>query len=434
MDSPSVIESNGENYVTPNKLFEEIRRNDTCPLDDLPDEIETYIATIQPQLCGKLMKELSSFLPLIKFNEREKIFGSKVEGGGDTCHICAEEDCCCYKNSKPLGHLRRIRRRVQEVGVVNPSNDSDLAGSNHDNNNEPPKKRKKGKNNSSNQTSSSLQLDILIGSAEFIDHLLNNNTSNEKAVKLKSVIERYKLNLIKEILPGRPAKSNSELKEWNKTNWWPSLYFEKQSTEYKLNDLEISSEEEWGIMRKGMVAAIEDAKRVVNDDIFKEDFSVGAVVVCPRTETVISAAYDELGAIVEENCKHSNMKEADVKHLIIGNPLNTPVMFALQGISRKERIAAMGLGMNSESFRKSQYLCTGYDIYLTKEPGVFESMALVHSRVRRVVFGCNSFDDGGLGGSPETLIHSLPGTNHKYRAFRCIQVESNDLYTECKKF
>ena len=67
-----------------------------------------------------------------------------------------------------------------------------------------------------------------------------------------------------------------------------------------------------------------------------------------------------------------------------------------------------------------------YDVYLTKEPNVYEAMALVHSRVRRVIFGVPDKGMGGLGGvvnsasSSEkcTGIHSLPGTNHHYRAFR----------------
>jgi tRNA(Arg) A34 adenosine deaminase TadA len=48
-------------------------------------------------------------------------------------------------------------------------------------------------------------------------------------------------------------------------------------------------------------------------------------------------------------------------------------------------------------------------------------MALVHSRVRRVVFGLPDIGMGGLGGPTNVQnagIHSLPGTNHHYRAFR----------------
>ncbi len=62
-----------------------------------------------------------------------------------------------------------------------------------------------------------------------------------------------------------------------------------------------------------------------------------------------------------------------------------------------------------------------YDIYLTKEPGIFESMALVHSRVGRVFFGVENREEGGLGGTgSDTSLHCLPGTNHRFRAFKCL--------------
>ena len=70
---------------------------------------------------------------------------------------------------------------------------------------------------------------------------------------------------------------------------------------------------------------------------------------------------------------------------------------------------------------------------MTKEPGFFESMALVHARIRRVVF-CNDNEGGGLSGSSsEASIHALPSTNHRYRAFRCVKDNKNDIYVECKQ-
>ena len=59
-------------------------------------------------------------------------------------------------------------------------------------------------------------------------------------------------------------------------------------------------------------------------------------------------------------------------------------------------------------------------------------MALVHSRVRRVVFGVENTEDGGLGGTGEAnAVHCLPGTNHRYRAFKCIANDNNQLYKSC---
>jgi len=62
-------------------------------------------------------------------------------------------------------------------------------------------------------------------------------------------------------------------------------------------------------------------------------------------------------------------------------------------------------------------------VYVTKEPNIYEAMALVHSRARRVVFGARDGGMGGLGGAAGATkgqnagIHSLSGTNHHYRAF-----------------
>ena len=81
--------------------------------------------------------------------------------------------------------------------------------------------------------------------------------------------------------------------------------------------------------------------------------------------------------------------------------------------------------MESDEFRGGQYLCTGFDVYLTKEPNIFEAMSLVHSRVRRVIFGVSDEGMGGLGGT-NASIHSLPGTNHHYRAFRLNLSDGSD--------
>jgi tRNA-specific adenosine deaminase 3 len=74
-------------------------------------------------------------------------------------------------------------------------------------------------------------------------------------------------------------------------------------------------------------------------------------------------------------------------------------------------------------------------MYVLQEPGIFEAMSLLHSRIRRVIFCYSNKEDGGLGGiGSEMSIHSLSSTNHRYRAFQCINdATSNELFLECER-
>lgn len=71
-------------------------------------------------------------------------------------------------------------------------------------------------------------------------------------------------------------------------------------------------------------------------------------------------------------------------------------------------------GANSP-LRSDQYLGTGLDCYMLREPCVMCAMALVHSRIRRVVFV--AYNEDVVSGLSDAKIHNEPSLNHRFDAF-----------------
>jgi tRNA(adenine34) deaminase len=66
---------------------------------------------------------------------------------------------------------------------------------------------------------------------------------------------------------------------------------------------------------------------------------------------------------------------------------------------------------------------TDCDLYVTKEPCVMCAGAIVHTRIRRVIFGCSDPRGGGAGGIINLLQH--PALNHQ------CEITAGVLQSEC---
>ncbi|EJK70434.1 hypothetical protein THAOC_08209 [Thalassiosira oceanica] len=407
-----------------------------------PEWIECYIVSdLDPKKCGSFAKALNALLPLRSASDRETP-QSSAEG---------LDDCPPTWRRPRTDHLKRVRRRPatdqeltsrretacrQDDSAKADGCDEVLCHGRISTN--PNKSGKKRKSPDDGQVRS-WSLDILLGSAPAVDYALSQTTQGDnEAFTLGSVLKKSDACFVKIILPGRPAKTKEELDDWNE-HIWPTLYFNEQTRKFKEEELALSSEE-LITMAYGMREAVKDAvlgrKQCDSWSEGKTDSSVenppisGAIVMDPTIGSIVARASNERylqglpqsclnGAGCEDASKWETFPDS-------ANPLCSPALMAIEGVSRIERAAALGCGMQSEEFRAGQYLCTGYDIYLTKEPNVYEAMALVHSRVRRVIFGVHDRGLGGLGGCNGVGIHSLPGTNHHYRAFRLSTESAND--------
>ena len=69
------------------------------------------------------------------------------------------------------------------------------------------------------------------------------------------------------------------------------------------------------------------------------------------------------------------------------------------------------------------YLCTGCDVYLYQEPCHMCAMALLHSRVRRVVF-CQPSRDGAL--ASVDRLHTRPSINHRFEVFTLTGLQAEE--------
>ncbi|XP_069786599.1 probable inactive tRNA-specific adenosine deaminase-like protein 3 [Narcine bancroftii] len=213
---------------------------------------------------------------------------------------------------------------------------------------------------------------------------------------------------------------------------WPTSFHEnKQMTEALRGQL--FNIEEKAKMQAFMEKAIEVAK--TGKELGMEP--VGAVIVNPASDSIIAVGHD---------CRNGL------------NPLLHAVMVCIDQVAYRQgggafnhnkypkcnfTSAELFLGYDAISIAKPlhllddhipketeanglPYICTGYDLYVTREPCVMCAMALVHSRIHRV-FYATSFPDGALG--TKYKIHTRKDLNHHYDVFKgLLEKECQLLY------
>uniref|UniRef100_A0A7S1FNW1 CMP/dCMP-type deaminase domain-containing protein n=1 Tax=Corethron hystrix TaxID=216773 RepID=A0A7S1FNW1_9STRA len=403
------------------------------------EHLELFVPVVisavpDPKQISTLLKELSQLLPI-----------RKKQGSG------SEETRGKVSNKNDidpsLSHLKRVRKRFQKASTSSNSiNDnetelqkfsvecdgtvvcSEQRTKKHNlQKNSPPLKRPK---NADNKANGHVILEVILGyTFSYYEEMLPEER--------KRIEEKYKLAPYIYRVPSRAAESKKEFEMFSLI--WPMLFNLERTDEFKVAE-SMLHEDDIQKMKYGMEKAIDDAeqggkqwmsyfsqRKIIEYNMPKIG---GAIILDPFTGEVVSTASNERSMMAS-----SNFNKADSVFPDIINPLCTPIMLAIQGISRNERNNALKYpdGMANDEFRKGQYLCTGYDAYVTLEPNMYESMALVHSRIRNVIFGVHNREDGGLGGSKsEVCINSMPGTNHHYRAFHLNTCCNSILFQKCK--
>lgn len=169
--------------------------------------------------------------------------------------------------------------------------------------------------------------------------------------------------------------------------YWPVVF--KPSA--KTASVEVSEEE-----ATSMLEFLRQAETLARDS--ESAHASGAILVHPESKTVVAEA-------VDASDRDSQYPSQVLRHAVMECIAAAAVPQTGENTSAHSVSACLEL-----------YLCTGLDLYVSREPCVMCAMALVHSRVRRVVYG-QPIGEESVGGISNARIHVEPRLNHRYDAW-----------------
>ncbi|CAO2641413.1 Probable inactive tRNA-specific adenosine deaminase-like protein 3 [Lemmus lemmus] len=199
-------------------------------------------------------------------------------------------------------------------------------------------------------------------------------------------------------VPARPPLTRSQF-EAARAHWPTSFHEDKQVTSALAGQL--FSAQARAAMQSHMQRAVCAAQRAAAQGLR----AVGAVVVDPASDRVLATGHDCSGTA--SPLLHAVMVCIDL--VAQGQGRGTCDLRSHPACSFAPASAAQ-----DEDEDSLPYVCTGYDLYVTREPCVMCAMALVHARIQRVFYGAPS-PDGALG--TRFRVHARPDLNHRFQVF-----------------
>ncbi|XP_036401910.1 probable inactive tRNA-specific adenosine deaminase-like protein 3 [Megalops cyprinoides] len=209
---------------------------------------------------------------------------------------------------------------------------------------------------------------------------------------------------------------------------WPTSFHEDKQVTVALKG-QLFTADQKAKMQEYMTAAVMAAK--AGQDLGMD--AVGAVIVDPQSGRILARGHDNRRGT--HPLHHAVMVCIDlVAHGQGGGAYNFEKYPACQFLAvdsshcpENGDISSSRIMFDSDQAEQScvPYICTGYDLYVTREPCVMCAMALVHSRISRVFYATTSLD-GALG--TKYKIHTQKDLNHHFEVFRgVLKQECEDL-------
>jgi len=236
-----------------------------------------------------------------------------------------------------------------------------------------------------------------------------------------------------------PVVAPTDKEEWAKANAvWPCAIVAKDPR--RLAEEEPPSEETVEYMRKWTASACTrafDAERGVCGNC--------VIIVDPVGDREVARAMDESD---EHPLRHAAVAAVDyaarvdletfpeeerVQALIEARREEKIAEENASGDDKKRKRDAQVKGSTLTEIMGRPYLCTGYDAFMVREPCIMCAMALVHSRLKRVIFACPNAETGALTGpSGVRRLHGVKSLNHHYFVYT-FDVDENSLLAACRE-
>lgn len=208
-------------------------------------------------------------------------------------------------------------------------------------------------------------------------------------------------------VPAAAPLSKDELKKWGE--YWPLIYKPRREQHTPLTPIEL---------RRMFIHAnyVHDKSK----EVAQGNSPVVATLVHPESNAIVAESADSSQRATNTKGDKTIPTNSCLAHAVINCVSAFAVPHSESARHRKRGLAISESRYEETGEKKSplpvdQYLCTGLDCYVSREPCVMCTMALVHSRIRRIIFVAHNNDQ--LGGLSEAKVHCEVALNHRCEAY-----------------
>lgn len=321
--------------------------------------------------------------------------------------------------SEEFRHLRRIKKEVIEI-------DSDSVSTIEKDMNKQEDPGNTGKNEK-NTSKKNIRLFIL---------LCQKHQESKLSALLQGPLQSFQLSPVIINVPKYAALTLEEFHEKRKRGSWPEIF--KRSP--PRNVLKI---DELPIVYKYMRLALKEA--TISAD--RGDVGVGAVLVNTERDIAVfsSGATQNVHPLQhaamcciegvaskqreEDAIQGARRSRKSTKSELLESKNSVSTNNVVSNVNDNNPTPKKNIASNKNiTSTCPQYLCTGFDAYLTHEPCTMCAMALVHSRVKRVFYGTSNLSAGGLGSCYS--LHEISELNHHFQVYK---LSGGSILEDCQR-